>query len=43
MLLGTLRFMHKTVSCYSNFFWIDYFCLRQCQADFEPQVILKLV
>jgi hypothetical protein len=45
MLLGTLRFIHKTIICekQSPFLWVDYFCLRQCQPDFTPQIVCKLI
>jgi hypothetical protein len=25
------------------YFWVDYFCLRQCQPDFEPNAIVRLI
>jgi hypothetical protein len=44
MLLGTLHFIHKTVSSEgSKVFWVDYFCLRQYQQDFEPKTVLEVV
>merc|ERR1712039_462069 len=26
-----------------EFFWLDYFCLRQCQKDFVPEVLVVLI
>ena len=26
-----------------QFFWLDYFCLRQCQSDFDVHVVLGLI
>jgi hypothetical protein len=27
----------------NQFWWMDYFCLRQCQSDFKPEHVLSLI